>query len=222
MGEEPRVAAVLFDLDGVLTDSEPWWDGVRVEFARAHDRPWTPDDQHAVMGANSAEWAAIMRARLRLEELSVQAIQDAIVDGVVERYRTLPSPVIAGAPEAVRRIAASRPVAIASSSHRRVIEAAVDALGLHDVFGAIVSSDDVASGKPAPDVYLRAAELLGVPPERCVVVEDSLNGVRAGRAAGAYVVLVPNPSVPPAGDARERADLILGRLADLDPDALPA
>lgn len=222
MATQRRFDAVLFDLDGVLTDSEPWWDDVRIEFARAHDRPWTHDDQRAVMGANSAEWAATMQSRLRLDHIPVAAIEDAIVDGMVERYRTRASPVIAGAPEAVRRIAASRPVAIASSSHRRVIDAAVDALGLHGVFGAVVSSDDVPSGKPAPDVYLRAAGLLGVPATRCLIVEDSLNGVRAGIAAGAFVVLVPNSSVPPAGDARERANLVLERLADLDPDALPA
>jgi beta-phosphoglucomutase-like phosphatase (HAD superfamily) len=174
------------------------------------------------MGANSPEWAEIMRTRLRLEHLDADVIQEAIVDGVVERYRTLPSPVIAGAPAQVRRIAAGRPVAIASSSHRRVIEAAIDALGLHDVFAAVVSSDEVARGKPAPDVYLLAAERLGVDARRCLVVEDSLNGVRSGKAAGAYVVLVPNPSVPPAGDARERADLVLERLDDLDPDRLPA
>ena len=217
----PGYDAVLFDLDGVLTDSEPWWNDVRTELARAHDRPWTIDDQHSVMGANSGEWAATMRSRLHLEHLSADAIQDAIVDGMVERYRTLPSPVIAGAPEAVRRIAASRPVAIASSSHRRVIEAALGALGLRDVFGAVVSSDDVPRGKPEPDVYLRAAMLLGVPATRCVVVEDSLNGVKAAKAAGGFVVLVPNPSVPPAGDARARADLVLDRLGDLDPDRLP-
>ena len=218
----PGYDAVLFDLDGVLTDSEPWWNDVRTELARAHDRPWTIDDQYSVMGANSGEWAATMRSRLHVEHLSADAIQDAIVDGMVERYRTLPSPVIAGAPEAVRRIAASRPVAIASSSHRRVIEAALDALGLRDVFGAVVSSDDVPRGKPEPDVYLRAAMLLGVPATRCVVVEDSLNGVKAAKAAGAFVVLVPNPSVPPAGDARTRADLVLDRLGELDPDRLPA
>ena len=222
MTSQRRFDAVLFDLDGVLTDSEPWWNDVRIEFARAHDRPWTDDDQHAVMGANSAEWAATMQSRLRLEHLPVNEIEAAIVDGVVERYRTLPSPVISGAPEAVRRIAASRAVAIASSSHRRVIDAAIDALGLHGVFGAVVSSDEVTSGKPAPDVYLRAAGLLGVPAPRCLIVEDSLNGVRAGVAAGAFVVLVPNPSVPPAGDARERANLVVDRLADLDPDALHA
>ena len=218
----PGYDAVLFDLDGVLTDSEPWWNDVRTELARAHDRPWTIDDQHSVMGANSGEWAATMRSRLHLEHLSADAIQNAIVDGMVERYRKLPSPVIAGAPEAVRRIAASRPVAIASSSHRRVIEAALDALGLRDVFGAVVSSDDVPRGKPEPDVYLHAALLLGVPATRCVVVEDSLNGVKAAKAAGGFVVLVPNPSVPPAGDARTRADLVLDRLGELDPDRLPA
>jgi len=218
----PRFDAVLFDLDGVLTDSEPWWDEVRVEFARAHERPWTHDDQHAVMGSNSSEWAATMRSRLRLEHLDASSIQDAIVDGMVERYATLASPVISGAPDVVRRVAARRPVAIASSSHRRVIEAAVDALGLHGVFGAIVSSDDVPRGKPAPDVYLLAADRLGVQATRCIVVEDSLNGVRAGKAAGAFVVLVPNASVPPAGDARNLADLVLDRLADLDPDGLAA
>jgi HAD superfamily hydrolase (TIGR01509 family) len=216
-----RIDAVLFDLDGVLTDSEPWWDGVRSEFARDHDRPWTHDDQLAVMGANSRQWAATMRRRLALESLSEDEILDSIVDGVVDRYRTRPSPVIDGAPAAVRRIARTRPVAIASSAHPAVIRAAVDALGLHGVFGAIVSSDEVEGGKPAPDVYLRAAGQLGVDPGACLVVEDSLNGVRAGVAAGMVVVLVPNPSVPPADGAAELAHLVIHRLADLDPDALP-
>ncbi|HEU0244016.1 MAG TPA: HAD family phosphatase [Candidatus Limnocylindrales bacterium] len=217
-----QVDGVLFDLDGVLTDSEPWWNEVRVAFARAHGRAWTHEDQAAVMGGNSAEWASTMRGRLGLEELTEGEIQQAIVDGVVELYRTRPSPVIAGAPEAVRRIAAAHPVALASSSHPAVIAAALDALGLEGVFGAVVSSDEVARGKPAPDVYLRAASLLGVPGDRCLVVEDSLNGVRAGKAAGAFVVLVPNPSVPPAGDARALADLVLERLDLLEPRRLTA
>ena len=129
---------------------------------------------------------------------------------------------IAGAPEAVRRIAGTRPVGLASSSHPAVIAAAVDALGLHGVFGAVVSSDEVAQGKPAPDVYLRAASQLGVAADRCLVVEDSLNGVKAGKAAGAFVVLVPNPSVPPAGDARDLADRVVERLALVDPDTITA
>jgi HAD superfamily hydrolase (TIGR01509 family) len=210
--------AVLFDLDGVLVDSEPWWDAVRVEFANEHGRPWGTDDQHAVMGGNSHEWAAVMRERLELGHLSDDEIQDAVVAGVVERYRTAAVlPVIPGAAETVRRVALTHPVAIASSAHRAVIDAAVDALGLHGVLDQIVSSDDVAAGKPDPDVYLLAASRLGVEPARCLVVEDSVNGVRAGKAAGMTVALVPNASVPPASGALELADLVLERIADLDP-----
>lgn len=219
MSPPRRIDAVLFDLDGVLVDTEPWWDEVRLAFAEAHGRAWGTADQHAVMGANSRGWAAIMRERLALPELDADVIEDAIVDGVLAHYRNGPPPRVAGAAETVRRIAASRPVAIASSSHPAVIRAAVDALGLHGVFGAIASSDEVTHGKPAPDVYLLAASRLGVEPGRCLVVEDSVNGVRAGKAAGMTVVLVPSASVPPADGARELADLVLDRLADLDPDA---
>jgi beta-phosphoglucomutase-like phosphatase (HAD superfamily) len=215
-----RFDAVLFDMDGVLVTSEPWWNESRVAFALTQDRPWTPDDQALCMGGNSREWAEIMQARLGLLDVTVDAIQDAVVAGVVERYHANPVPIIADAPEQVRRIARDRPVAIASSSHHDIIAAAVDALGLHEVMGAIVSSDEVPLGKPAPDVYLLAATRLGVAPERCLVVEDSVNGVRAGKAAGMTVVLVPNASVPPAGNARALADHIVGSLADLDPDAL--
>ena len=218
----PSYDAVLFDLDGVLTDSEPWWNDVRIAFAREHGRPWTADDQHAVMGGNSREWAATMRERLRLQHLAADEIEQAIVDGVVARYAGDAAPVIDDAPAHVRRIAARHPVAIASSSHPRVIAAALAALGIEDVMSAVVSSDEVAAGKPAPDVYLHAAARLGVEPARCLVVEDSLNGTRAGKAAGMTVVLVPNASVPPAGNARDLADHVVPDLASLDPDALPA
>lgn len=217
-----RIDAVLFDLDGVLVDTEPWWDEVRIKFAAEHGRSWGPDDQRAVMGANSRGWARIMRERLDLDTMGEEAILGAVVDGVLACYRDREVPRIPGALEAVRRIAASRPVALASSSHPAVIRAAVEALGLHDVLGAIASSDEVEHGKPAPDVYLLAAERLGTEPARCLVVEDSLNGVRAGRAAGMTVVLVPNESVPPAEGARKTADIVLASLMDLDPGALPA
>ncbi len=217
---EREVQAVLFDLDGVLVDSEPWWNEVRRDFARAHDRPWTDDDQRAVMGANSRQWSATMRRRLDLPQLSEQEIQDAVVGAMVEHYRTRQAPVFDGAIEAVRRIAARWPVAIASSGHRAVIDAAIDALGLGGVFGAVVSSDEVAHGKPAPDVYRRAALLLAVPDSGCLVVEDSINGVRAGKAAGMAVVLVPTRSVPPPPEAWDLADAVIDRLAALDPDSV--
>jgi HAD superfamily hydrolase (TIGR01509 family) len=212
---------VIFDLDGVIVDSEIWWDEIRSAFATEHQRTWTKADQAAVMGANSRGWSRIMRERLDLD-LSDEAIERTIVDGVVARFAREGAPTIDGAVEAVRRIASYRPVAIASSAHRRVIDAALAATGLEGTFAVVLSSDDVEHGKPAPDVYLEVAQRLGVDPSRALVVEDSRNGVLAGKAAGMTVVLVPNHSVPPAPGTAEAADLVLERLADLDPDAIAA
>lgn len=212
--------AVLFDMDGVLMDSEHRWNEVRAAFAAVHGRTWGTDDQAAVMGGNSRQWSVIMRDRLGLDGVDPEWIRDEVVRGVVARFHAGEVEVIPGAPEAVRRIAAVWPVAIASSAHANVIAAAIDALGLHGVFGAIASSDEVEHGKPAPDVYLLAAARLGVEPERCLVVEDSTNGVLAGKAAGATVVLVPNAAVPPAPGTAALADLVLDHLADLHPEAI--
>ena len=215
------VEAVIFDLDGVIVDSEIWWHEARVEWAAERGLTWTHDDSRAVMGANSRGWARIMRARKGLPETDESAILEAVVQRVTDRYRH-GAPDIEGAVAAVRRIAATWPVAVASSAHRRVIDAALDATGLAEVIPVIVSSDEVDHGKPDPDVYLEAARQLVVGPADCLVVEDSLNGVRAGVAAGMTVVLIPNSSVPPDPGAAELAHLVLSRLADLEPDRLPS
>lgn len=207
MDERSGYAAAIFDLDGVLVDSEIWWDEVREAFAARHGRSWTPDDRAAVMGANSRQWSRTMRDRLALD-LELELIEREIVGGVVARYRSEGPPLIRGAVQVVRRVAAALPVAVASSAHRDVIDAALGALGLASAFGAVVSSDEVAAGKPSPDVYLEAARRLGVDPGRCLVVEDSLNGVLAGRAAGMAVVLVPNASIPPDPRAFEAASFV--------------
>jgi len=212
---QPQFSAVIFDLDGVLVDSEIWWDEVRAAFAARHGRTWIEDDRRSVMGANSRQWSELMAQRLRLE-LAPSDIEREVVDAMIERYATEPAPIIDGAADVVRRVARSRPVAVASSAHREVIDAALRALGLDADFAVVVSSDEVAHGKPEPDVYLETAERLGVPPEACLVVEDSLNGVRAGRAAGMTVVLVPNGSIPPAPGAREAASIVLDRLHDIE------
>jgi HAD superfamily hydrolase (TIGR01509 family) len=209
-------AAVIFDLDGVLVDAEVWWDEVRQTWAAEHGRAWSQADQAAVMGANSLGWAGIIRERLELD-LPDQQIVDEIVAAMVERYRTRGAPRITGAVDAVQRLAATGlPLAIASSSHQAVIDAALNSLGISNLFRVVVASDEVAHGKPAPDVYLLTARRLGVDPTGCLVVEDSLNGVLAGRAAGMTVALVPNASVPPAAGAREAASMILSSLAELD------
>ncbi len=208
--------AVIFDLDGVLVDAEIWWDEVRADFARRHDRIWTEADQAAIMGANSAGWSDTMRQRLRLAELTREEIEQDIVGAMVERYRTRGAPRIDGAVDALRRTAATLPIAVASSSPMVLIAAALASLGVAASFSAVVSSDEVNVGKPAPDVYLLAASRLGVDPAACLVVEDSANGVRAGRAAGMVVVLIPNDAVPPAPGAHEAASIVLGRIERFD------
>lgn len=215
-----RIRAVIFDLDGVIVDSEIWWHEVRVAWAAAHDRQWTHEDSRAVMGANSRGWAKIMRERLDLERGTEPEIERDIVDGVIERYQREGAPRIEGAVEAVRRLAARFPVAVASSAHPAVIRAALEAVELVGVIPVVVSSDEVEHGKPSPDVYLEAAQQLEVPPAECLVVEDSLNGVKAARAAGMHVVLVPNATVPPAPEAFELADEVLPSLSALDPDSV--
>ncbi|HEX5590766.1 MAG TPA: HAD family phosphatase [Candidatus Limnocylindrales bacterium] len=212
-------AAVIFDLDGVIVDSEIWWHEERAAWAAERGLAWTEADSRAVMGANSRGWARIMRERLGLARAEEPGILEAVVRRVTDRYRH-GAPVIDGAAAAVRRIAAGWPVAVASSAHRDVIDAALEATGLDVVVGVVVSSDEVAHGKPEPDVYLEAARRLDAEPAACLVVEDSINGIRAAVAAGMTVVLVPNHSVPPAPGAATLAHHVLERLRDLDPAIL--
>ncbi len=213
--------AVIFDLDGVLVDAEIWWDEVRIDFAERHGRTWSEADRAAIMGANSFGWSTTMRERLDLGGLPRETIEREVVETMVERYRAEGAPIIRDAVETVRRIAASVPVGLASSGHPAVIAAALESLGIGDAFAAVVSSDEVPLGKPAPDVYLLAADRMGAMPGTCLVVEDSLNGVLAGRAAGMAVVLIPNQAIPPAPGAREAATFVLDRIGRLDPEALP-
>ena len=213
------VAAVIFDLDGVIVDSEIWWHEERTAWAAERGLRWTEADTRAVMGANSRGWARTMRERLGLLEADEPMILEAVVRRVTDRYRR-GAPVIDGAVGAVRRIAARWPVAVASSAHRSVIDAALGATGLRDVIAVVVSSDDVPRGKPDPAVYLETARRLDIPPAGCLVVEDSINGVRAGVAAGMTVVLVPNSSVPPGPGAERLTHHVVARLRDLDPAAV--
>jgi beta-phosphoglucomutase-like phosphatase (HAD superfamily) len=207
--------AVVFDMDGVLVDTEPIWESVRARFAGRHGRSWGPEDHPYVAGRSSREWAASMRERLGIS-VGEDEIERAIVDGVVEALRRDGPPQVAGAADAARRVAGMTRTALASSAHREIIAATLAAIGLDGTFDAVVSSDDVARGKPNPDVFIEAARRVGAAPERCMVVEDSLAGVLAGRAAGMTVVLVPIPSFPPPPKAIETADWILDRLDALD------
>jgi HAD superfamily hydrolase (TIGR01509 family) len=212
--------AVVFDLDGVLVQSEEIWDEVREAFARERGARYDTGAQRAMMGMSSTEWSRYMH-----EELGVPDPPDAISDEVVRRmearYRER-LPLIDGATEAVRRIAAVWPLGLASSSNRPLIEAVLELSGLAPFFHAIVSSEEVPRGKPAPDVYLEAARRLGVQSERCTAVEDSHNGIRSAKAAGMRVIAIPNPSFPPDDEALADADVVLASPSELVAEVVEA
>jgi HAD superfamily hydrolase (TIGR01509 family) len=207
--------AVVFDLDGVLLDSEQIWDEVREQLARERDGRWHDGAQRAMMGMSSTEWSQYMHDEIGLPE-PPEEISAEVVRRLEGRYRQH-LPLLDGAVEAVDRLAARWPLGIASSSNREVIDLVLDLSGLAPLFKVTVSSEEVARGKPAPDVYLEAARRLGVAPERSAAIEDSENGIRAAKAAGMRVIAIPNPHFPPDPEALEQADVTLRSLAELSP-----
>ena len=212
------VEAVVFDLDGVLVQTEEVWDEVRGAFVLERGGRYDEEAQRAMMGMSSPEWSRYLH-----EELGVADEPDEIAAEMVRRmlarYRER-LPLIDGAVEAVERLAERWPLAIASSSNRPLIDAVVEGAGLAERFRATVSSEEVPRGKPAPDVYLEAARRLGVDPSRTAAVEDSHSGIRSAKAAGMRVLAIPNPSFPPDEEALAQADVVLAGLADLTPDAV--
>jgi HAD superfamily hydrolase (TIGR01509 family) len=213
--------AVVFDMDGVLIDSEHVWDEVREELARDRDGTYGPEAQRAMMGMSAPEWSAYMRDVVGIDA-EPEEINAEVVRRMHDRYRE-ELPVVPGAVDAVRRLEhAGLRLAVASSSNRELIEAVLGTLQLTDSFEAIVSSEEVPRGKPAPDVYLEATRRLGLEPRACVAVEDSTNGLLAADAAGLAVVAYPNSRFPPAAEAVARARLVVGSLDELVPGTLAA
>jgi HAD superfamily hydrolase (TIGR01509 family) len=212
--------AVVFDLDGILVQTEEVWDEVRETLARERGGRYDAEAQRAMMGMSSLEWSRFMHDELGIPE-SPEEISAEVVRRMEARYRKR-LPLIAGAREAVERMAARWPLGLASSSNRPLIDAVLELAALRDHFRATVSSEEVPRGKPAPDVYLEAAGRLGVDPELCAAIEDSHSGIRSAKAAGMVVVAIPNPSFPPGDDALAEADVVLESLADLDPAVLDA
>ena len=212
------IEAVVFDLDGVLVRTEELWDEVREALARERGARYDAVAQRAMMGMSSLEWSRYMHEELGLAD-EPAAISAEVVRRMLARYRER-LPLIDGAVEAVERTAARWPLGVASSSNRELIDAVLELSGLAGNFGASVSSEEVARGKPAPDVYVEAARRLGIPPERCAAVEDSHSGIRSAKAAGMRVVAIPNASYPPDDEALAAADVVLDSLAQLDATAI--
>jgi HAD superfamily hydrolase (TIGR01509 family) len=208
------IDAVVFDLDGVIVDSEQLWDEVREELARERGGRWTDRSQRDMMGMSSAEWSRYMHDVVGIPE-PPEEINREVVSRLLERY-TDRLPLIEGAVDAVRRLAARWPLGLATSSNREVIQHVLEVSDLAPLFRATVSSEEVARGKPAPDVYLEAARRLGFDAARCAAIEDSSNGIRAGRAAGMRVIAIPNARYPPDEDALSLADVVLESIRELD------
>ena len=212
------IEAVVFDLDGVIVDSEHVWDEVRQQLARERGGRWHDEASRDMMGMSSPEWSRYMHDVIGLSE-PPEEINAEVVRRLVAVYEE-ELPLLPGAVEAVESLAARWPLGLASSSNREVIDLTLRVSGLDRWFAATVSSEEVAGGKPAPDVYLEAARRLGVAAERCAAVEDSENGIRSAKAAGMRVVAIPNAQYPPAGDALAAADVVLPTVAELTPAAV--
>ncbi|MHB8643346.1 MAG: HAD family hydrolase [Gaiellaceae bacterium] len=214
------IEAVVFDLDGVLIDSEQLWDEIREQLALEGGGRWSERAQADMMGMSAPEWSRYMHDVVGLRE-SPEEIDAQVVSRLLARYADS-LPLLPGAIEAVERLAARWPLAIASSSNRAVIDAVLARAGIAQLFQATVSSEEVARGKPAPDVYLEAARRLDSDPKACAAVEDSRNGIRAAHAAGTRVIAIPNPHYPPDAAALALADDLLSALDELTPERVSA
>lgn len=210
--------SVVFDLDGVLVDSEGVWEEVRRAFVGEAGGHWLPDTQSRLMGMSSPEWGRYLSRDLGVG-MPPEEVTAVVIDRMRRRYAEH-LPLIPGAVEAVRRIGARWPLGLASSSPLEIVRSVVEEAGLSDCFAAIAASDEVPSGKPAPDVYLLAAQRLAVHPAASAAVEDSSNGLRSAAAAGFRVVAVPQPAYPPDPDALALAAVRLDSLAALTPELI--
>ncbi|AXK85017.1 HAD family hydrolase [Nocardia farcinica] len=208
-----QITAVVFDMDGVLIDSEPVWERVRRAYIADHGGTWQPDTQRRLMGMSTGEWSAYLS-----RELGVDAPPDRVAAEVIalmSQHYDRAVPLLPGAVEAVRRMSENFPLGLASSSPRALIDTVLGRTGLIEHFTVTLSTEEVARGKPAPDVYLAVADKLGVAPQACAAVEDSSNGLRSAHAAGMRVIAVPRPEYPLDPDARALASALV-----TDPTAL--
>jgi HAD superfamily hydrolase (TIGR01509 family) len=212
------IEAVVFDLDGVIVDSEHVWDAAREALARERGGRWHEGAQQDMMGMSSVEWSRYMHDVIGLKD-PPEEISAEVARRLEATYRE-ELPLIDGATEAVARLAERWPLAVASSSNRPIIDLVLELSGLDRFFRATVSSEEVSRGKPAPDVYLEAARRLGADPERSAAVEDSRSGILSARAAGMRVVAIPNMRFPPGEEALAAADVLIPSIGELTPDVV--
>jgi HAD superfamily hydrolase (TIGR01509 family) len=208
------IKAVIFDLDGLLVDSEPVWFRARTEMLTPLGLVWTDDDQKRLMGVSTATWQEYLSKKL-LGILTLEEILEESLRKMASFYRSGQVPMMPGARQALEACAARYKLGLASGSPRMLIDAALNGAKWRHYFSEVLSSDEVNRGKPAPDVYVEIMRRMGVAAEETVIIEDSGNGILAGKAAGAKVIAVPNPQLMPAPEALSQADVVIDSLVDL-------
>jgi len=208
------IEGIIFDVDGLLVDSEPCWTEARRQLAAETGQAWTDADRRACMGVSTREWSGYMIRRLGLG-LSADAVEARIIGFIKAEYARA-IPFLPGAIDAVRLASLHYRVGIASGSHRDLVDAVALDPRLRGKFEAIAYADDVAAGKPKPDVYLAAARKLNLAPGSCVCLEDSANGILSGVAAGMKVIAVPDPAFPPPTAILAKAARVLASLTEVN------
>lgn len=216
---EDMSVAIVFDMDGVLIDTEPIWEEVRRAYVEEMHGRWLPDTQDRLMGMSTAEWSRYLSEELLDGRRTPDEVAEDVITRMAARYGDH-LPLMPDAVDTVRRLAGIYTLGLASSSPRRLIDVVLDHMGVTDLFAATVSTEEVARGKPAPDGYLEAAARLGIDPGACVAIEDSSNGLRAAHAAGMTVIAVPHPKYPPAVDALALAAYVADSLKEITPELM--
>jgi HAD superfamily hydrolase (TIGR01509 family) len=207
------IQAVVFDLDGILIDSEPVWEEVRRAYVSQNGGQWQPDSQSRLMGMSTSEWATYLSGELGVHKDPAE-VADEVIAEMRRRYE-VDLPLMPGAVDAVYQIGDGYRRALASSSPRSLIDRVLETAELTQAFEVTISTEEVARGKPDPDVYLAIADRLRLAPEVCIAVEDSSNGLRSAAAAGMTVIAIPHPTYPPQPDALALADVTLDSLTEL-------
>jgi HAD superfamily hydrolase (TIGR01509 family) len=212
------IDAVIFDMDGLLVDSEPLWQRARIETFGADRLRWTDADQQAIMGSSTRAWADFLAERLD-HAYTPDDIIERVVSQMVTYYRT-EVPLLPGARDIVATLRGRLPLGVASGSSHRLIEAVLGSAGWGDIFVEVLSGDDFKHGKPAPDIYLAILDRMGLQADRTVVFEDSANGILAGRAAGMHVFAVPSSYHRASDEVLAQATRVLDTLAAFQLDML--
>jgi HAD superfamily hydrolase (TIGR01509 family) len=212
------IEAVVFDMDGLLVDSEPLWQNARVEAFEPGELRWTDADQERVMGQSTRGWALMIADKLD-HKYSLEEIIDQVIGQMVEYYHQR-VPLLPGAREVIELLKGRYRLGLASGAPYRLLNAVLESAGWTDTFAEVLSSDDLQHGKPAPDIYLEITRRFGVRAENIAVFEDSANGILAAHAAANRVIAVPSYYYKPPADVLQKAALVLPTLSDFTLDML--